>query len=54
MRNMTVMLAMVKHVTTISILTIKETSDNQITSLDYVGRLAVNQSTKFNTFNPYE
>lgn len=30
------------------------TSDNQITSLDYVGRLAVNQSTDFNTFNPYE
>nr|MWN20549.1 hypothetical protein [Leuconostoc lactis] len=29
-------------------------SDNQITSLDYVGRLAVNQSTDFNTFNPYE
>lgn len=31
-----------------------QTSDNQITSLDYVGRLAVNQSTDFNTFNPYE
>ncbi|MFZ2967212.1 MAG: hypothetical protein WA079_09765 [Leuconostoc falkenbergense] len=29
-------------------------SDNQITSLDYVGRLAVNQSTDFNTFNPYD
>ena len=29
-------------------------SDNQITSLDYVGRLAVNQSTDFNIFNPYE
>ncbi|MBZ1525382.1 hypothetical protein [Leuconostoc mesenteroides] len=29
-------------------------SDNQITSLDYVGRLAVNQSTDYNTFNPYE
>lgn len=29
-------------------------SDDQITSLDYVGRLAVNQSTDFNTFNPYE
>lgn len=31
-----------------------QASDNQITSLDYVGRLAVNQSTDFNTFNPYE
>lgn len=31
-----------------------QTSDNQITSLDYVGRLAVNQSTDYNTFNPYE
>lgn len=31
-----------------------QTSDNQITNLDYVGRLAVNQSTDFNTFNPYE
>lgn len=31
-----------------------QTSDNQITSLDYVGRLAINQSTDFNTFNPYE
>lgn len=31
-----------------------QTSDNQITSLDYVGRLAVNQSTDFNTFSPYE
>ena len=31
-----------------------QTSDNQITSLDYVGQLAVNQSTDFNTFNPYE
>jgi len=31
-----------------------QTSDNQITSLDYVGRLVVNQSTDFNTFNPYE
>lgn len=31
-----------------------QTSDNQITSLDYVGWLAVNQSTDFNTFNPYE
>lgn len=31
-----------------------QTSDNQITSLDYVGRLAVNQSTDFNNFNPYE
>lgn len=31
-----------------------QTSDNQITSLDYVGRLAVNQSTDCNTFNPYE
>ena len=31
-----------------------QTSDNQITSLDYVGRLAVNQSTDFTTFNPYE
>lgn len=29
-------------------------SDNQISSLDYVGRLAVNQCTDFNTFNPYE
>ena len=31
-----------------------QTSDNQITSLDYIGRLAVNQSTDYNTFNPYE
>ena len=31
-----------------------QTSDNQITSLDYVGRLAVNQSTDYDTFNPYE
>lgn len=31
-----------------------QASDNQITSLDYVGRLAVNQSTDYNTFNPYE
>lgn len=31
-----------------------QTSDNQITSLDYVGLLSVNQSTDFNTFNPYE
>ena len=31
-----------------------QASDSQITSLDYVGRLAVNQSTDFNTFNPYE
>jgi Sec-independent protein translocase protein TatA len=31
-----------------------QASDNQITSLDYIGRLAVNQSTDFNTFNPYE
>ncbi|WP_349551509.1 hypothetical protein [Leuconostoc pseudomesenteroides] len=31
-----------------------QASDNQITSLDYVGRLAINQSTDFNTFNPYE
>lgn len=31
-----------------------QTSDNQITSLDYVGRLAVNQSTDYNKFNPYE
>ncbi|AET31307.1 hypothetical protein MI1_09511 (plasmid) [Leuconostoc mesenteroides subsp. mesenteroides J18] len=29
-------------------------TNDQITSLDYVGRLAVNQSTDFNTFNPYE
>ncbi|CBL90764.1 MULTISPECIES: hypothetical protein [Leuconostoc] len=28
--------------------------DYQATSLDYVWRLAVNQSTDFNTFNPYE
>ena len=31
-----------------------QASDNQITSLDYIGRLAVNQSTDYNTFNPYE
>ena len=31
-----------------------QTSDNQLTSLDYVGRLAVNQSTDYDTFNPYE
>ncbi|WP_273755115.1 hypothetical protein [Leuconostoc mesenteroides] len=31
-----------------------QASDNQITSLDYIGRLAVNQSTEYNTFNPYE
>ncbi len=29
-------------------------TNDQITILDYVGRLAVNQSTDFNTFNPYE
>ena len=29
-------------------------NDNQISSLDYIGRLAINQSTDFNTFNPYE
>ncbi|WP_349535507.1 hypothetical protein [Leuconostoc citreum] len=28
--------------------------DNQLTALDYIGRLAVNQSTDINTFNPYE
>lgn len=31
-----------------------QASDNQITSLDYIGRLAVNQSTDYNIFNPYE
>lgn len=31
-----------------------QASDNQITSLYYIGRLAVNQSTDYNTFNPYE
>lgn len=31
-----------------------QASDNQITSLDYIGRLAVNQSTDYNTFNPYD
>ena len=31
-----------------------QVSDNQISTIDYIGRLAVNQSTDFNTFNPYE
>lgn len=31
-----------------------QASDNQITRLDSIGRLAVNQSTDYNTFNPYE
>lgn len=31
-----------------------QANNDQITSLDYIGRLAVNQSTDYNTFNPYE
>lgn len=31
-----------------------QVSNNQISTIDYIGRLAVNQSTDFNTFNPYE